>query len=132
MRRTARQAVGATPRRRAWLPCVAALMLVAHLLGPHADGGAAYLRHADPSPAGHASSEPHQPHEPPQHHDSAGDGSCGYLCSRDGGQGTAGAVAGWPHPVAVPAPPFPSGAGARAAGARAPPDLVRELRVMRV
>ncbi|PRX50374.1 hypothetical protein B0I33_102495 [Prauserella shujinwangii] len=108
------------------LPFVAALILVGHLLGPHP---AAFA----PSPvASHGHHAPHEPGEPPGHHGSGGEDHCGYLCPRGGDDGTAGSATGWAEAVPVPGAPGLPIVAARANGARAPPDLVRELQVMRV
>ncbi|WP_216215879.1 hypothetical protein [Amycolatopsis aidingensis] len=115
------------PGRAAFLPLVAALILVSHLLGPHTHGHAAYLA----APVDHHHSETHDG-RPSDGHNPAGDGPCGYPCARDGGSDPAGSVHAWPEAVPVPEPPPVATRPAHANGARGPPDLVRELQVMRV
>ncbi|SFB50280.1 hypothetical protein SAMN05216266_114166 [Amycolatopsis marina] len=116
---------------------MAALILAGHLLGTHS--------HADvPSVAadqGHHLSTTAPPEHHPglgvgesegsQPHDSAGDGHCGYLCVRNM-PGLPAATAAWTGTPAPAGQPLPTAAADAVDGARAPPDPVRELQVMRV
>lgn len=123
---------------------VAALALVGHLLGPHAEHGPLAdgtlsamtlgVVSADGEPA-HRAADEHGDHDgletpsPSGHED---DAPCGYLLQQHGGDGPDAQPV--PLKTTVPAPGPEPAADVRPCpvGERAPPDLVHELQVIRI
>ncbi|WP_157617238.1 hypothetical protein [Saccharomonospora marina] len=136
MARMLSRAPGRVPGCRALLALGAGLVLVGHLLGPHSGGHAGALEADTGRPAAwlwHDADELAGHPERGEHHDSASDPPCGYLCLRGDDHDAAGTLTGRRgEAVRLPAPPTSAARRHRHSCRAPPPDPVRELQVMRV